>query len=176
MDYFKNHCWCSDSNWGGRYDCQIIVSLYSYKEGYKQDWKNVTTTKKYFDEGEYDSFRERIQTHLKEEGKPHSDVVVDAKLSGIEIGWSDINVLKSEVLDWLEENVKDFKGGKGWCVGSDTYQSRGDCSSLSVFFQRKYDALAFIRRWSEHKKPIDYFQYFTDVRKTLNLETGKYDT
>jgi len=84
--------------------------------------------------------------------------------------------LKPEVLVWLKENVPDRKDDectKGWCIGSDEYR-RMDLISMTVFFHRRKDTMAFIRKWSQYKKPVRYVQYFTDVRKTLDLETGKY--
>ena len=53
MNYLKNHCWCYDSNWGGHYDCQVIVGLSSYKEGYKEDWERLLTKVDFLDEHTY---------------------------------------------------------------------------------------------------------------------------
>lgn len=40
MDYLQNHCWCTMSNWDNyMYNCRHIVSLSSYDDGYKEDWK-----------------------------------------------------------------------------------------------------------------------------------------
>ena len=138
MDYLRNHCWCSDSNWGGEYDCQVMVSLNNYRAGYTEDWNNLMTEK------------------MCTEGV-------------------DTITLKQEVLDWLVSNIPDYKDDKGWCVGSDEYTSNDTSVSYSVFFQRRRDAMKFIKTWSKWKKPINYCQYFTDVRKRLNLETGKYE-
>lgn len=160
MDYLRNHCWCSDSNWGGNYDCQIIVSLSSYKEGYKQDWDNLIETKDYLDEELYE-----INKKLIPEA---TDQII------IKCSTRKINTLKPKVLKWLEDNVQDFEEDKGWCVGSDEYVATDSCSSYSVFFQRRKDAMKFIKTFSVWEKPIHYCQYFTDVRKTLNLLTLKY--
>jgi len=55
MDYLKNHCWCSSSHWDGdHFDCQIIVSLSSYREGYKEDWDNLTHKVVVFSQERYD--------------------------------------------------------------------------------------------------------------------------
>jgi len=158
MDYLKNHCWCSDSNWGGHYDCTIIVSLSSYSEGYREDWDSLTCKVDYFDKDVYDSYVARY---------PERD------LADSGLGWKQINKLKPEVMYWLEANVPDNKEGKAWCVGSDEYIAR-DSGGMSVFFQRRSDAMKFIKTWSKWKKPINYCQYFTDVRKTLDLKTLKY--
>lgn len=90
-----------------------------------------------------------------------------------------INSLKKEVVEWLEENVKDAPKPysdntttKAWAVGSPDYNSWS--ASFVIGFQRRRDAMAFIKRWSKWQKPIRYCQYFTDVRKTLDTVTGKY--
>ena len=88
------------------------------------------------------------------------------------------NVLEkiANVNDSLEDNIEDYKGEKGWCVGSDDYDVTGSCTGLSVFMQRRKDAMLFIKTWSKYKKPINYCQYFTDIRKRLDLKTLKYKT
>lgn len=148
MNYLRNHCWCSDSNWGGNYDCQIIVGLNCYEEHYKEDWENLIIK------------------------VPTKKTVTSMGFPPIEIDTYYI-ALKPEVMDWLHNNVDDFKGSKGWCVGSKDYDQNVS-SSYSVFFQRRKDAMKFIKTWSKWKKPLVYCQYFTDIRKELNTETGKY--
>lgn len=143
MDYLQNHCWCSVSHWDNTmYDCRHLVTLNSYLEGYKDDWKDL--------------------------------IVSDERCT---------NNLRQEVIDWLNENIKDTSkpyGGnkttKAWCIGNYRYRCTDSSSSFSIFFQRKKDAMAFIKRWSKWEKPINYCQYFTDVRKKLDLVTGKYST
>ena len=92
------------------------------------------------------------------------------------------NRLKPEVLAWLQANVKDRPLAQwqrelgdqpqGWCIGTDKYNSR-DSLNFSVFFERTGDAMKFIKRWSSHGKPVDYLNYFRDVRKKLNPTTGR---
>ncbi|MDB4311806.1 hypothetical protein N9937_00085 [bacterium] len=166
MDYLQNHCWCSSSHWDGKhYDCRHIVSLNSYQEGYEDDWNALIDpeAESFFDE---ESFNITFDIY-KERGYPPSKK--SYYMRGV------LN-LKPEVLDWLEENVEDRTGeecNKGWCVGSTEYRS-SPSTSLSVFFHRKKDAMKFIKTFSKWKKPIHYCQYFTDVRKRLDLETLKY--
>ena len=90
--------------------------------------------------------------------------------------------LRPEVLQWLEVNVIDTKVPYGnnsttraWCIGSCDYR-KTSCTGLSVFFQRRKDAMAFIKTWSKWKRPLFYRQYFTDVVKNLDVNTGKYLT
>lgn len=174
MDYLKNHCWCSSSHWDNKhYDCQIIVSLKSYGEGYKEDWSNLIIEKDYIDHESASYYVNEFKERTKYSKKGFSKEFYDDLYN--EFGKKKISVLKPEVMQWLEDNVPDFKNEKGWCIGSDEYISNDSASSFSIFFQRRKDALAFIKRWSKWKKPIHYCQYFTDVRKKLNLETLKYE-
>lgn len=174
MDYLRNHCWCSRSHWDGKeFDCEIIVTLRNYEEGYKEDWEALTVEKDFYDEELANERASRMLKTLKEKGQ----TVTDEELEEYKqlVGSKSIRTLKPEVLEWLSENVSDFSGGKGWCVGDDTYNAEDSFMKYSIFFQRRRDAMAFIKRWSVHKKPIYYTQYFTDVRKVLNLETGRYE-
>ncbi len=168
MDYLRNHCWCSSSHWDNKmFDCQIIISLSSYREGYTEDWENLTHKVKVFSQkkqDEYMTMMEDVQT--KYLGKPlHLNP---------DFGHTTVHKLKPEVLQWLGDNIEDFQGEKGWCVGSDDYIARDSSCGLSIFMQRRKDAMLFIKTWSKYKKPINYTQYFTNVRKRLNLKTLKY--
>lgn len=166
MDYLQNHCWCSESNWGGVfYDCRHIVSLNSYKDGYKDDWENLVdeSAETFFDEEEYQLFL----PYYEEQGLVLNKGRFNKKVKN----------LKKELLDWLDKNVEDRTGydcNKGWCIGSTEYRGKDASYSMSVFFHRKSDAMKFIKTFSKWKKPINYCQYFTDVRKKLDLETLKY--
>ena len=163
MDYLKNHCWCSSSNWDGQpYDCKIIVGLNSYKEHNKEDFANITTKATGFDKDTYDAMSDR----WKERGLSEDMMR--------ELSQRTYNTLKPEVIEWLNDNVPDDKdGNKMWCIGSEEYLI-GDSCGINIFFQQRRHAMAFIKRWSKWGKPVHYCQYFTDVRKELNLETGKY--
>ena len=170
MDYLKNHCWCSSSHWDGdHYDCSIIVTLSSYKEGYKEDWEKLTHKVKVFDQKTLD--RHNSTMKWMQEKYPEEDFSSEV---GDSVGWVTVNTLKPEVLDWLNENIPDIKEKKAWCIGSDSYIAGDSCSSFSIFMQRRKDAMKFIKTWSKWKKPINYCQYFTDVRKELDLVTLKY--
>lgn len=167
MHYLQNHIWCSMSHWDGEiYHCRHLVGLNSYEDGYVEDWNNLIDedAEKFFNQEEYDFW---CQSKYSEKyGISNKDDVMKS-----------VNNLKPEVLQWLKENVKDRKGetnNKGWCIGSTEYRANDSGSSFTIFFHRRKDAMAFIKRFSKWKKPIQYCQYFTDVRKTLNLETGKY--
>jgi hypothetical protein len=86
--------------------------------------------------------------------------------------------LKPEVIKWLNDNVKDISDScnenttKAWAVGNDEYNAT-DSLSFSLFFQRQTDAMKFIKHWSHYKNPVDYLNYFKDIRRKLNFETGR---
>lgn len=153
MDYTTNHCWCFSSHWDGEhYNCRHIVSLSMFRE-YEVDWKKLIDEK---------AEKALDQTATEAVGR--------------EI-YKDVPNFNPDVLKWLEDNVKDCARGlevKGWCIGSPEYRLL-NTTHLSVFFQRRKDAMAFIKEFSTYKKPIIYHHYFNDVRKKLNLETMKYE-
>ena len=161
MNYLKNHCWCSNSHWDNEmYDCKIIVSLSSYKEYDKEDWNNLMTTKEFFCQKTYEEFSEDTHPFTEAQKKRFAT--------------KEINIPKPEVIQWLEENVPMKNGKHMWCIGSDEYIFGDSSISFSFFFQEYRSAMKFIKQFSKWKKPVHYTQYFTDIRKTLNLETGKY--
>lgn len=165
MDYLKNHCWCSDSNWGGHYDCQIIVSLNCYEDHNMEDWNNVLAQEKHFSQKQYEKAKEIFAGE-----DYHTDYFHRGYATRT------VNVPKPEVVQWLNENVEpDSQGEPMFAYGSKDYSSEDSSCSYSFFFQRRKDAMKFIKTWSIHKKPVYYTQYFTDVRKKLNLETMKYE-
>lgn len=161
MNYLQNHIWCSDSNWGGQYDCRHLVSLTSYEEHDKEDYDNIID--------------------------PKAEVYVDQEELYRFVGFTDeqankfctrdVANLKPEVISWLELNVKDRPEDngitKGWVVYSKKHRA-ADSIKFSIFFHRKSDAMLFIRKFSKWEKPVSYIQYFTDVRKVLDLETNRY--
>lgn len=170
MNYLQNHIYCRDSNWGGGYDCQHVVTINSYEDHDVEDWENLflTETVDVFRSEEYNRMREFDQDTPEERLKRYYTTPVRR--------------LNPEVLEWLEENVKDRparqaehsgESPKGWCIPS--LETRAMCTTgMSFYFHTRGSAMNFIRRFSKWKKPVHYCQYFTDVRKTLDLETGKY--
>lgn len=164
MDYLKNHCWCSDSNWGGHYDCRIIVSVDCYDAHSKEDWDKVLTKEKHFSQKRYLEVRETFT------GK---DYYTDEFYK--EMSTRPVNTPRPEVISWLQDNVPPDRDGKPmFAYGSKDYSYDGG-GSYSFFFQRRKDAMSFIKEWSKYKKPINYCQYFTNVRKRLNLTTMRYE-
>ena len=171
MDYLKNHCWCSRAHWDEKnYDCSIVVSLNSYEDGYEEDWNNLMVEVVVFNQTKFDNHIAMLKRW--QELTQDKDLLKDVDESA---GLCTIYNLKPEVMSWLEDNISDIKGKKVWCVGSDKYTLQDSCSSYSIFMQRRKDAMKFIKTWSKFKKPINYCQYFTDVRKKLDLTTLKYN-
>lgn len=138
MNVLINHCWCSKSNWDGQYyDCRVIVSLDRVPKG-----------KTYYD-------------------PPDPDWALVEEVDGG--GPRDVLRLRADVLRWLHDNVKPRKGWdqpQGWAIGNDEYNSHSGIS-FSFFFHRQTDAMKFIRRWSVHKKPVSFLNYFRDDLREL---------
>jgi hypothetical protein len=175
VDYLKNHCWCSSSHWNNDdFDCQIIVSLFSYKDGYKEDWESLTQKVEVFSQELFDEQIKTADNMINKCPEYFDDDHLNKVKNNKRTGYTKINVFKPEVLKWLEDNILDINGEKAWCVGSNDYNVTGSCSGMSVFMQRRKDAMLFIKTFSKWKKPINYCQYFTDVRKVLDLKTLKY--
>lgn len=132
MNVLINHCWCSDSNWGGHYDCRVIVDISRNENGYyspiTQDWKSIV-----------------------DEDKEN-----------------DIIRFRPEVIEWLKQNFADRR----WAIGTDAYNNMSSKLSICLFFQSARDALKFIKHWSSHKRPVNYFNYFRDIRFKLDEKTG----
>jgi hypothetical protein len=164
MHIHINHNFCTDSNWGGVYWADYMVSIPRAIEGSPyskpdQDWRLLKKVKM-LDQKNYDN--------LKKRNKYSEEDLQDLCMS---------NTLRLDpkVFEWLENNVADVKKEKGFCVGTDNYNFN-DLISFTIFFVRKSDALRFIKIWSQHKKPTTYFDYFKEIRKQLNLKTNKLET
>ena len=169
MHLHINHVFCLDSIWGGTYDSRYLVSIKrviagnTYFDTPNPDWVSLISQKPHFDKEEYKRFREHPDLqHIKEE--THRSMCQKRTV-----------FLKPHIMDWLNENIKDRPdkdSSQGWAVGTDQYNCTNPLS-FSLWFHRKSDALAFIKKWSIHKKPVTYFDYFKEIRKELNEKTNK---
>lgn len=134
----------------------------------KEDWENLTVEHTALDKEEYDRNVQISKKLGHDKNFTEEDYIKWATRT--------YRKLKPEVLAWLEANVKDRRDSeqpKGWCVGNDDYHMR--CryeDSINIFFERRSDALGFIKKFSVYKKPTTYFDYFKEIRKELNLETN----
>lgn len=174
MQYYSNHICCHDSNWGGLYDCRHTITINRWKpgkcikDGVPQDWSNLLEEQEFFNQKDYD-FHKNLAV---EKGRE----IDEERLN--RIANQEAYTLKEEVVKWLNENVADRadnESPQGWVIGSLTYNAN-DGVSFKIFFHRRRDAFNFAKRWSEHKKPLSVFNYFTDKRQELDLETNKYIT
>ena len=152
MHIHINHCWCFDSNWGGHFDARVMVGIKripkgkSYHDEPDPDWKKLITVT---DESSY---------VYNEKQLPYAKFVPR---------------INKEVVEWLGANIKKDKDGSvQWCIGTDDYNSK-DSLGYTLFFCRISDAVKFVKAWSVYKKPTSYFNYFTEDRRELNMETGK---
>lgn len=162
MDYYTNHCWCSSSNWDNDFfDCRHLVTISEEHDG--DDYDKLVNTIELPDVDSY-------ERHLKViEGNPEMHGVLDQQHFT-----KPSKFLKNKVFAWLLANVKDDKDGKAWCVGSLEYCSNNYAKSYTIFFKRRRDAFAFVKRWSKYKKFTSQFNYFKDKGKDLDLETMTY--
>lgn len=149
MNVLINHCWCSDSNWGGHYNCRVIVSIdmvpkgKTYYDPHEPDWLNLLEKHDLV----WEKFGDAHRTYR----------------------------LRPEIIQWLQDSIKDRqddKQKKAWCVGTDKYNANM-AISFPIFFERPSDALKFIKRWSSHKHPVHYLNYFQDIRRELDFATGR---
>jgi hypothetical protein len=77
-----------------------------------------------------------------------------------------------DVIQWLHHNIKPSKTCNGWCIGDDKFNSNEGLMGMTVWFFRRKDALAFIKQFSEYKKPTSYYNQFTETRKFYNPKTN----
>lgn len=168
MDYLNNHVWCTSSIWSGDYYyCRHLVTLDSYSKT-NDDWTNIIDNK-----SESIPDQDMIKFLIKLEGyNDISELLVD-NTHPVKY----IPNLKPNILQWLHDNIKDRKDDechKGWAVGSTDYRALNPYQ-FNIFFHRKKDAMAFIKKFSTYKKPTHITNYFADERFKLNIETMKYD-
>ncbi len=167
MRYFTNHCWCSDSNWGGTFDCRYILTI---EQDVDPDFGELLTATKFFSQQEFDMLSEMYKD------TPEYRHLIVSK----EMAMRNTFRLSPNVLQWLSDNVLPRKGfdiNEGWAIGTDEYNRTSyPQGAFDIFFHRKRDLMNFIKEFSKYKKPTVYFDYFNDTRKELNLKTLKYKT
>ncbi len=107
------------------------------------------------------------------DGEDQKKLIIQKPLNDEKEPWRMTDILKPEVFNWLEENVKDErKGLKGWCCGNDDYNS-GFNEGFSLFFYRRKDAKLFIKTWSIHKIATETYNQNTYENKILDPKTNK---
>lgn len=165
MRYFTNHCWCSDSIWDGIFDCRYILTI---ERDIDPEFDTLLADTEFFSQEEYD-----ILEKMYGDNSRYKDLLVSKDMC-----MRNTFRLNDAVLTWLHNNVKDRKGediNKGWAIGSDEYNRASyPQGKFDIFFHRRKDLLAFVKEFSKYQRPTHYFDYFNDVRKTLDLETLTY--
>jgi len=161
MRYLKGWYFCSDSNWGTSFDSGHRVSVEThedFKHGSVEcdDWKRLIIMKSAINKVRYDMY-----ARLNPEW-------TDSEL--IRLAVEEFPTLRSEVFQWLRENVADSTDinrkdrPEGWCIG-DTQRRMKEMVELNIWFLRRRDALKFIKTWSVHKQPTETFS--DDIKKVL---------
>lgn len=175
MHYHSNHCWCNNSHWNDEsYMARHMVDVEKHlgydTDDVEDDWINLVDEVRVVDEKRLEINR-KVWAEMAQK-YPDKEMNVDEKQLRV-MSMTDAPTLKDDVLLWLEANVADAKDSyengttKGWCMGNQAYRSRGEYGRLTLWFQRKKDAMAFIKAWSVHEKPTTYFDYFKEIRKKL---------
>lgn len=154
--------WCSMSNWDGEnYSCSHTVTIKEYEDfdpfdqsNRTQDWVNLINL---YESISYDDYRINKKYFSKKKDFTEEDI--------IEMSLRTCPILKPEVIEWLEE-LPDSGKEKAWCIGNTQYRMASS-TEISIFFKRKKDAMAFIKKWSVFTHPTSYFDYFKDDRRKL---------
>ena len=199
MTYHANHSICHNSCWNnkGFYSEAMVyfgdtltrsdILENNEWENIKEiiskpnpDFTNLVQEKLFFNEKNFKECAEMEKKYLskdlgrdltREEIKKIED---SYKKDDLELTYT----LNPNIIEWLNENVKDFKNfdgtniedineRKGWCIGNDEAISKND--EFTIFFKRELDALKFIREFSIFKEPIFYFDYFLEDRRNMDL-------
>lgn len=198
MTYHANHSWCINCNWNDKdFDSETMVyfertitkpdilenneNISHINKMINPDFTNILEEKLFFDKKRYD---EKLSDKLE-----IKEFRIGRKLTNLEkekyekefMNKDDFfnlsYTLKQNVLEWLNENVKDvlnlenqkldINESKAWAIGNNEYISRND--HFTIFFKRELDALKFIREFSIFKEPIFYFDYFSEDRRNMDL-------
>ena len=177
MNYLKNHITCHEDINGEIYNCKYLITIEEFldeefvvdkinkdKDFIKDmDWYNNIIEKEFFNKQRFEFIKEL----RKNQGKNEIDKVSE---------YNDVTyILKPEIIKWLNENIKNGKDKdktKGWNIGSDLYNSKNSCS-FNIFFYRYIDAMKFVKEFSVYKKPLNYLNYFDDIRKQYNIKSKK---
>ncbi len=190
MTYHTNFSWINRSIWEnesfsgvvavyfGKYITQTKVMPESFSNIINPDWNNLVQETIFYDENKYQRRLDMLEAVTKhklnlEEIDKTSEEYLKEMEELKEDSYSKTNTLKDEVIDWLNNNVKNKKNvrentplneKKGWGIGNLEYNSK-DSNNMFIVFERQLDALKFIRKFSIFKEPLFYFDYFNDREK-----------
>lgn len=166
MHHHINHCWCSSTEHDGKtYDAPNMVEI-NRLESDEDDWDKLIDIKQMTCKEKLEMFERMIK--INPDRYAHMDVE--------QMTLEDCPCLKSEVVEWLNENIKVQKNGEtSWAIGNDEYRIIQN-HQITLWFQRRNDAKKFIKVWSIYKKATSYFNYLADpiVNLVLDIKTNKY--
>lgn len=178
MHFHQNHMWCSKSHWDGKtFSTRYMITIDKYDgrsqfpsyEIEDEDWGRLLDFKDVWVQEEYDKWMAHFNSdqYTREITNNSQKRIAESAATK-----RDVPFLKQEVIDWLNENVADDPNpykqvAKGWCMGNDAYRGGGSGMDFALFFYRRSDAMAFVKRWSVHGKCTTYFDYFKEIRKEL---------
>ena len=192
MTYHANHSWCSESCWNDKmFDSEAMVyfsrritltdilennsGIELFTKIINPDFEKLAIEETVFNEKKYNKDSKIFIENILKYKKVSEEEILKIKEDLKETYFDLVPTLKPEIIDWLNENIKDEKNPesdeiqdkKGWCIGNDSY--RGQANDITIFFKRELDALRFIREWSVFKEPVFYFDYFSDDRRNMDL-------
>jgi hypothetical protein len=192
MTYYANHSWCSKSCWNNKiFHSEAMVyfsknitrpdilennSNVEFLTKLKNpDFENLTIEELLLNEEEYNKTAEIFIENISKYKKISEEEILKIKENLKNSYFQLVPTLKPEIINWLNENIKDSKNPeseeiqdkKGWCIGNPAYRTQEH--GITIFFKRELDALKFIRTFSVFKEPIFYFDYFSDDRRNMDL-------
>ena len=137
MTYHTNHCWCSESSYGGAFDAEVMVYFDKFISNdfidendlsiKDLDFDNLIESKSFFNE---DKFKSSLDFMKKVYDKANIEVTQKMIDDNRTSSFCEVYTLKQNVINWLDKNIKDIIGTdsntplsqrKAWCIGSDNY-------------------------------------------------------
>lgn len=188
MDYFTNHSFCTNSCWNdetfyGGVIVDINQKLHTYSiDKYKNkisnpEWDDLIIYETLFSEKSYNESLEMLERMSENYGL----TLTPEKKEEIRLNsFKKIPMIKPEIIEWLNLNIKDVKNinkktllseKKSWAIYSKEILLEEPKHKFSIFFSRQIDALRFIKEFSIFEKPTTYFDYFSDIHTEINTET-----
>jgi len=167
MHHHINHCWCSASNHDdGTFDSRNMVDI-NKLEYDADDWDSLIEMTRVPSQERMDTIK-RLSEQYPEMYDTEEKIAAHSLV--------ECPMLKPEVIEWLNENIKPAKDGSpGWAIGNDEYRTV-QSYNLTIWFIRHPDAQKFIKEWSSFGKATSYFDYFKNpiVNLVLDTTTMKY--
>lgn len=193
MIYHTNHCWCSNSNWENRHfsgEVMVVINKYISTDSISPyenklinpDFERLTLQKQFYNTKKINEEIETMVPIMENNNSNQDDINFFKKMTIDRYSKDKTIVLKEEVINWLNINIKDhlalevdnfyyLNDIKAWATGNDYYNAEKRGDEITIFFDRQVDALKFIRKFSIFKEPTFYFDYFNDKRIEKDINT-----